>query len=104
MYLRPKLHTNQTITIKNNKPRVNKSKDEAPKDIAEEVRKSEDDVIKNNCRSPAARTVLNKYISQLQIHFTKRVMVLPIVLHPMLHIQKKSLRETSNIQSRRTYQ
>ena len=65
MYLRPKLHTNQTITIKNNKPRVNKSKDEAPKDIAEEVRKSEDDVIKNNYGSPAARKELNKYISQL---------------------------------------
>ena len=61
-----KLQTNQTIPIKPNS-RVNKSKDAASKTIDEEVRKSEDDVIKNNYQSPAARKELNKYISQITI-------------------------------------
>ena len=51
LHLPPTLQTNQTITIKTNS-RVNKSMDEASKIIDEEVRKSEDDVMKNNYRSP----------------------------------------------------
>ena len=61
-----KLQTNQTIPIKPNS-RVNKSKDAASKTIDVEVRKSEDDVIKNKYRSPAARKGLKKYISQITI-------------------------------------
>ena len=41
--------------------------DEASKIIDEKVRNSEDDIIKNNYRSPAARKELNKYISQITI-------------------------------------
>ena len=67
MQLRTILHINRTITIKNNKPQVTESKFEVSKNIAYEVRKDEDNVIKNNYRSPAARKELNKYISQITI-------------------------------------
>ena len=75
--------------------------DEASNIINEEVRKSEDNVIKNNYRLPAARKELNKQISQITISnsLQKNSNGNTDSTSPKFAYKKTFLRETSTIKS-----